>query len=99
MISNGSGFLNSWIDFDGNGKFDQSEQIFTDQIVMQGQNYFNFSVPLNAKSGATFCRFRVNSLGGLPPTGYSENGEVEDYQVKIWDNLSGPQPGNLKICG
>ncbi|RLD55212.1 MAG: hypothetical protein DRJ01_16965, partial [Bacteroidetes bacterium] len=82
-----NGLLNAWIDFDGNGLWETSEQIFTDKSLISGWNSLNFSVPISAIPGNTFARFRFDTGGGLGTTGIAPNGEVEDYQVEIEEDL------------
>ena len=75
--------VDAWIDFDGSGTWDAAEQILTSADVVGGLQTLNFTVPNNAVSGDTFARVRLSTLGGLQPTGYADNGEVEDYRVSI----------------
>jgi hypothetical protein len=82
-----NGLLNAWLDFDGSGSWDASEQIFTDRSLIPGWNSLNFSVPTSAIPGNTFARFRFDTGGGLGVTGSASDGEVEDYQVEIEENL------------
>ncbi|MCD4796729.1 MAG: hypothetical protein K8R49_06115 [Candidatus Cloacimonetes bacterium] len=82
-----SGLLNAWLDFDGNNSWDVSEQIFTDRSLIAGWNSLNFPVPTTAVPGVTFARFRFDTGGGLGVTGIANNGEVEDYQVEIEEDL------------
>lgn len=86
QITNGGGAarLNAWMDFNANGFFDATEQIFTN-VPMAGAsvNVLNFLVPAGAATGTTYSRFRVNTAGGLAPFGFGGVGEVEDYQNKI----------------
>jgi hypothetical protein len=78
------GKLDAWIDFNQNGTWDAGEQIFTSQALLPGLNAnLCFTVPANAALGQTFARFRLSSAGGLSPTGYASDGEVEDYLVRI----------------
>ena len=79
------GLLNAWIDFDGNGVWSGTEQIFLNQPIAGGGviNSLNFNVPNFAVPGPTFARFRIDSGGGLGPSGMAFDGEVEDYQVFI----------------
>ena len=82
----GSGSLDAWIDYNGNGSWaDRGEQIFASQPVYSGTNSFQLWVPWNALPGRTFARFRVSSVGGLSFTGQAQDGEVEDYEVRIED--------------
>jgi hypothetical protein len=78
------GKLDAWIDFDRNGTWDSSDQIFASRALVPGLNTnLCFTVPANAALGQTFARFRLSSAGGLSLTGYASDGEVEDYLVRI----------------
>lgn len=78
------GLLDGWVDFNGNGVWDAAEQVFTNLALTPGPNAsLCFPVPLNAKFGATFARFRLSSTGGLAPTGAAQDGEVEDYLLSV----------------
>ena len=77
-----AGLLNAWLDFDGDGSWEgPGEQIFTDTPLAPGSNPLTFVVPCGAVPGETFARFRMDTGGGLSPTGLAIDGEVEDYQV------------------
>lgn len=85
-----SGFLNAWIDFNRDGDWDDAgEQIATDQSVglVAGDTDVNFTAPLDASVlYSTFARFRLTSAttgGAALPTGLLPDGEVEDYQVTL----------------
>jgi len=79
-----NGLLNAWVDFSGDGTFaDAGEQIFTDTVLIPGNNALVFSVPADAEVKDTFSRFRINLLGGLSFTGAAADGEVEDHPVTI----------------
>ncbi len=86
----GSGLLNAWIDWDGDGSFGPGEQIATD-VVDGGPNdadnasgtiTVTINVPAGATVGNTFARFRYSSET-TGPTGAARDGEVEDYAVEI----------------
>jgi hypothetical protein len=78
------GYLQGWIDFNGNGSWlDPLEQVFTDQLLSPGGNLLVFPVPPNALPGFTFARFRFCAFMGVGVSGPAPNGEVEDYQVHI----------------
>jgi len=78
------GRLDAWVDFNRNGVWDAAEQVFAGQPLLNGVNPgLCFPVPTNAVLGTNFARFRLSSVGGLPPTGAAQDGEVEDYQVII----------------
>ncbi len=77
-------YLNAWMDFDGDGTWDDTgEQIFTDQVVTSGLNSgLTYAVPVGATGNSnTYTRFRVSTDSGLSYTGLASNGEVEDYLV------------------
>lgn len=80
--------LNAWMDFNRDGDWaDAGEQIFADRAVFAGVNSLTFAVPAGASLGSTFARFRLSSARGLSYTGTASDGEVEDYQVNISQNL------------
>ncbi len=78
--------LDAWIDFDANGLFDHpAEHLFggTSLGVVAGPNPpIPFLVPASATMGTTYARFRLSMNGGLNPTGYAPDGEVEDYIIE-----------------
>jgi hypothetical protein len=76
--------IDAWIDFDGDGNWDgPDEQIASSLAVVEGENAVEFDVPSEAIVGDTYARFRISTAGGLPVTGPSDDGEVEDYRVTI----------------
>ncbi|MEL7350024.1 MAG: GEVED domain-containing protein [Cyanobacteria bacterium J06560_5] len=78
----GSGVLNAWIDWNGDGDFTgPNEQVAMDADVSGG--VLSVSVPTGATVGDTYARFRYSSDTGLTPTGAASDGEVEDYAVVI----------------
>lgn len=77
------GFLDAWIDFDRNGVWDPADQILVAFPLNPGPNPILFPVPASAKIALTYARFRVSSIGGLPPGGFAPDGEVEDYYVPV----------------
>ncbi len=84
VTASAQGYLNAWIDFNQNGKFnDVGEQVFTDQLLARGVNKLTLRVPDSAVPGATFARFRYNTRGLLASNGPAADGEVEDYKVTI----------------
>lgn len=77
------GMVDAWIDFDGGGWAVPQEQIFTGLALAPGVVTLPVSVPPWALPGLTFARFRISSTGGLSPTGYAPDGEVEDHPVEL----------------
>ncbi len=93
-VSGGSGFVNAWVDFNQNGSFsDPGEQIFTDLTVSSGVSLpFTFAIPPTVLTGDTHARIRLNTTGGLGPTGLADDGEVEDYLITIQEMDFGDAP-------
>jgi len=82
------GYLNAWMDFNGNRQFDPGERIITDTLVPNGTHQLTFSIPATAALGDTFARFRYSLDRGLGATGFVTSGEVEDYKFSIVDSFS-----------
>jgi|GEM_PF-1012999 len=90
VIASIDGFLNAWIDFDADGDWaGPDDQVFADEPLAAGVNYLQVNVPVAAAvNKATYARFRFtsypNTSGAVPGyAGLAEDGEVEDYIVKI----------------
>lgn len=81
--SNGSGYLNAWLDWNQNNQFDSGEQIITDMALTGGINNVLLDAPFDLVEGTTWARFRYSSTSGIGPTGGVSDGEVEDYSVYI----------------
>ena len=81
-VRGGNGFVQAWIDFDADGTWQTSEQIY-DGFLLDGTHIISFFVPDDAVVGQTFSRFRISRQGGLGPEGPALDGEVEDHQVSI----------------
>ena len=101
-ISTGTtAYLDGWIDFNGDGNWaTPGDQVFAAVPVTSGANVLSFTVPAGASVGITsFSRFRLSSNStGLPFTGGYQDGEVEDYQVKIgYKWLQRPDPTTTGI--
>lgn len=86
------GYLNAWVDFDGDGTFDgRDEQVFDDVRLSSGVNSLSFTVPTTATVGDTYARFRFNTRGALSYYGVAQDGEVEDYKISISSSGSSSQ--------
>lgn len=95
IVTNGAGVLNAWIDFNRDGDFDDTgEQIASDVVPSGGNITLNITIPVSASPGTSYARFRYSSETGLAP-GNSEamDGEVEDYQIILYDATVCP-PGS-----
>lgn len=82
----GIGFLDGWIDFNGDGDWaDAGEQIFNAYALSPlGFDSVFVPIPITAVPNVTTAaRFRFSSTGGLSYTGLASDGEVEDYTVAV----------------
>jgi uncharacterized repeat protein (TIGR01451 family) len=93
-----AGYLNAWIDLNGNGIFDAVDRVLTEVPVVAGANNINITLPNSVTNGKTYARFRFTT--GLNqatlPTGLAPNGEVEDYQIEIVK--TSPAPTITSLC-
>lgn len=90
--------LIGWIDFNGNGRFDEKEGsrasvpagAVGSSITLTWRN--RESVSANY-SGASYARFRVTTddISISDPTGAASDGEVEDYTVDILSDVDGDE--------
>ena len=100
QVTSMEGNLNGWIDFNGDGDWDDTgEQIFSGLALPFGTNDLSFNIPMDAKVGVSFARFRFSSIANLGPTGPAPDGEVEDYVLSIktgvFDERSVPEEFKL----
>jgi hypothetical protein len=88
------GYLSGWIDFNGNGSFENEEIIVSGQSLLSGTTVQPFSIPLDASAVNTYARFRFSSTPIVSPTGPGGAGEVEDYAVTllVYDFGDAPDP-------
>ncbi len=89
------GYLNAWVDFNGNGSFSIEEQIFTNELFNAADTLsLSFSVPSTASAASTYARFRFSTVQSVGSAGPSGAGEVEDYAVSIevYDFGDAPDP-------
>ena len=80
----GSGRLNGWMDWNGDGEFDDLNEKVASNIS-RSTGPFNLSVNVPADAIAykpVYVRFRYGP-NGLTSTGSATYGEVEDYMIKI----------------
>lgn len=78
----------AWIDFNGDGVFDASEQILAQANTTDSEIVASFAVPSNALVNTEGVKMRVSlKVGSILPTPceYFSFGEVEDYTVVIKD--------------
>jgi hypothetical protein len=87
VTASADGLLDAWIDYNQDGDWDDDgEQIFASEPLVAGANDLTFDVDGAAGDGDTYSRFRFSSGGGLTPTGFAADGEVEDHLISIQGN-------------
>ena len=93
-----NGVLDAWIDFNADGNWSTpGDQIFAGLVLAAGTHNLNFNVPITGTPGQiSFARFRFNTgILALSYDGPAPDGEVEDYEVWIEDDLSGSPEGSV----
>ena len=84
-VNTGDGYLQAWIDFDGDGDFTGAqEQIALNLQDNDGNGSIEIpvTVPSNTTANLTYGRFRWSTMQNLDSTTASMDGEVEDYAVR-----------------
>lgn len=77
-------YLNAWIDFNGDGDWDDAnEQIALNRPTTGGNINLTVAVPAGATAGTTYGRFRLSTELGLTPYYTALDGEVEDYEIQL----------------
>lgn len=84
VTASGPGVLDYFFDFDGSGVFGDSPQEAFSATLAGGTQMLSVAVPEGAVAGTTYARFRLSSDGGLGPTGFAADGEVEDYAIELF---------------
>lgn len=86
------GYLQGWIDFNGDGDFaDVGEQIATnlqdngtgDTDNTTGKIAFSVTVPATATTSQIYARFRWSTMKDLTATTAASDGEAEDYALTL----------------
>ena len=86
-----TGKVDAWVDFNHDGDWDDvGEKVFSAKPVTAGNNSTSFHVPLNAKVGPTYTRWRITTNGVTTPRGAANDGEVEDHAATIAAPLPPP---------
>jgi hypothetical protein len=81
------GYVNAWIDYNGNGTFESTEKLPTGGRFANGNNTVTFNVPNTAVTDRDVAmRVRFSSTEILEPVGPASDGEVEDYMIRIGRN-------------
>ena len=99
IVASTSGALSAWLDYNGDGDWGEAdEMVFAGQALVAGENRLQFNVPVTAVPGiTTYARLRFTTADtALPYDGLAQNGEVEDYIVKIEEMPVKPPAEHLK---
>ena len=83
-VNGGGGYVDAWIDYNNDMFWQASEKICW-WFLPDGTHTISFNVPDDAVPGQTFARFRISKDGISYPWGPADSGEVEDYQVAIYE--------------
>ena len=85
VVASTSGLLNAWLDMAGDGSFAEvGDRIFTDVPLAPGTNNLSFTMSATGEAGiTTYARFRFAQQSGVSFDGPAQNGEVEDYSVRV----------------
>lgn len=102
VTATGPGAVAGWIDWNGNGSFDEGEKSNAVELGASetSEVLLSWTVPESASNlTASYLRVRITNQqdGGayvLAPTGMTTSGEVEDYQVEVRTSDLICQPGN-----
>lgn len=90
-----------WIDFNDNGVFETSENVFTGQITVANVDQtFTLTIPSDAPIGIHTLRAKAIDAGGTgtgidDPCGDVQWGETEDYTVNVLDQTIGVGDFNI----
>lgn len=94
-VAGGPGYLSGWANWNGDGVFDPTEALFTNQAVAAGPDQeLAFAIPQGVTvSGSYWLRFRLYPAAQedppADPVGPAAGGEVEDYAWGFGPNAVG----------
>ncbi|MFS9135176.1 GEVED domain-containing protein [Streptococcus mitis] len=82
-----SAWVNGWIDFNGNGKFDEGESATPTEVTRDGKVTLTWTtnvqnVDTTQTKLATRLRIALDKADITTPTGIAYSGEVEDFQIQ-----------------
>ena len=83
----GSAWVNGWIDFNNNGKFDEGEAAEPVEVTADGEVTLRWTntvqnLDVTAEKLATRLRIANDKADILKPTGIAYSGEVEDFEIQ-----------------
>ena len=81
---NASGMLDAWIDFNGDGDWNDAGERIADRLSLAtSPHLLTIPVPATVTTGTRFARFRFSKDGVTGPGDEAPEGEVEDYLVQL----------------
>ena len=84
VVASTAGFVNAWIDFEANGRWDGEGEHFLDGVaVTPGTNTFELLLPDTQTNATSYARFRFGPEADVDEGGRADGGEVEDYNVEF----------------
>lgn len=87
VIASVPGFLNAWIDWNANNRWEPGEQVYLNMPLTAGTNDLALTIPgpstLVAGGPHSRWRFTTYAPASPLPTGLEKDGEVEDYEVRL----------------
>jgi PKD repeat protein len=76
--------VSGWIDFNGNGLFDDNERVTIKGVISGDTTLIWKSFPSDITGGDSYARFRISTGNeALLSTGVAPDGEAEDYTIYI----------------
>jgi PKD repeat protein len=76
--------VSGWIDFNGNGTFDDNERVTIKGVISGDTTLIWKSFPSDITGGDSYARFRISTGNeALVPIGVAPDGEAEDYTIYI----------------
>ena len=77
-------YVCGWIDFNGNGLFDDNEKVSKNGVLSGPVDLIWNSFPSDITGGDSYARFRISTgIEALQPKGVAPDGEAEDYTIHI----------------
>ena len=94
--------LEAWIDWNGDGDFDDTDEMIADLSDDGAGNFGVSTLTVNVPSNATQnqalgVRFRLSHTDNMTPYGQVDSGEVEDYLISVGCPLEQCLPATIQI--
>ena len=96
-VTGAGGYLQAWIDWNGDNAFQAGEQVASDLQTASSLVSVPLSVPVSATTGQTVARLRWSTQAGLGFDGPASDGEVEDHALTITALTGATCPSGLVL--